>query len=118
MGNLCLGVDVPAFISEQLNLYIKLAATMMIVLSLFFYANYYIKMRGINGLGKIADFNQYCFGIYLFQQFILMFIYYKTNIPVMIGSSLLPWFGFVTAFIGSYILTFLLRKNKYCRKII
>ena len=33
----------------------------------------------------------YCFGVYIFQQFILQYIYYKTEIPQLLGPYWLPW---------------------------
>lgn len=54
----------------------------------------------------------YCFGIYLFQQFILLLLYYKTSFSVGVGPYLLPWIGFVIATITSYYLTALFLKTK------
>ena len=59
-----------------------------------------------------------CFGIYLFQQFILQFLYYKTSFSTMVGQYWLPWLGFVIALILSYILSALSLKTKYGRFLI
>ena len=53
-----------------------------------------------------------CFGIYLFQQFILQLLYYKTSFPVIVGPYWLPWCGFVIAVIVSYLLSALLLKTR------
>ncbi len=53
-----------------------------------------------------------CFGIYLFQQFILQFLYYKTDFPIIVGPYFLPWCGFIIALIVSYYLYVLLLKTK------
>lgn len=53
-----------------------------------------------------------CFGIYLFQQFVLQLLYYKTSFPTLVGPYWLPWFGFVIAAIVSYVLSALLLKTK------
>lgn len=53
-----------------------------------------------------------CFGIYLFQQFILQLLYYKTSFSVLVGPYWLPWCGFVIAAILSYILSALFMKTK------
>jgi len=53
-----------------------------------------------------------CFGIYLFQQFVLQLLYYKTNFPVIVGPYWLPWCGFVIAVVVSYLLSALLLKTK------
>lgn len=53
-----------------------------------------------------------CFGIYLFQQFILQLLYYKTSFPVLVGPYWLPWCGFVIAAIVSCLLSDLLLRTK------
>lgn len=59
-----------------------------------------------------------CFGIYLFQQFVLQVLYYKTSFPVIVGPYGLPWCGFVIATIFSYFLSELLLKTKMGRLLI
>lgn len=53
-----------------------------------------------------------CFGIYLFQQFVLQLLYYKTGFPLWVGPYWLPWCGFVIAAAVSYVLSDLLLKTK------
>ncbi len=59
-----------------------------------------------------------CFGIYLFQQFFLQLLYYKTAFPQLIGPYWLPWCGFVVAAVLSYISTDLLLHTKAGRYLI
>ena len=59
-----------------------------------------------------------CFGIYLFQQFVLMLLYYKTVFPLWVGPYWLPWLGFVIASIVSYVLSVLLLKTKIGKSLI
>ena len=59
-----------------------------------------------------------CFGIYLFQQFILQLLYYKTSFPILVGPYWLPWCGFVIATIVSFVLSTLLLKTKTGRFLI
>ena len=53
-----------------------------------------------------------CFGIYLFQQFVLQLLYYKTSFPLLVGPYWLPWCGFVIAGFVSYVFSALLLKTK------
>lgn len=53
-----------------------------------------------------------CFGIYLFQQFVLQLLYYKTDFPICVGPYWLPWCGFVIAAVVSYVLSAVLLKTK------
>lgn len=59
-----------------------------------------------------------CFGIYLFQQFILQLLYYKTTFPILVGPYWLPWCGFVIATVISYLLSNLLLRTKTGRFLI
>ena len=59
-----------------------------------------------------------CFGIYLFQQFVLQLLYYKTSFPAMVGPYWLPWYGFIIAIVVSYLLTVLLLRTTFGRALI
>lgn len=59
-----------------------------------------------------------CFGVYIFQQFILQVIYYHTPLPVMVESMFLPWGAFIVTLIGSLLLTWVIRKTTLGRKIL
>ena len=59
-----------------------------------------------------------CFGVYLLQQFILMGLYYYTELPVILGCYWLPWVGFLIALIGSLVFAWLLVKTKVGRFLI
>lgn len=52
------------------------------------------------------------FGVYLSQQFILVWLYEYTTLPSLLGCWWLPWFGFVVALFGSIIIVSLLLKTK------
>jgi hypothetical protein len=51
-------------------------------------------------------------GIYIIHQFVLKALYYCTSIPQWCGSYILPWLGFVVAFLLSVIITMIFRKTK------
>jgi len=59
-----------------------------------------------------------CFGIYLFQQFVLQLLYYKTDFPLWVGPYWLPWLGFIIALIVSYVLSVLLLRTKIGKSLI
>lgn len=59
-----------------------------------------------------------CFGIYLFQQFILQLLYYRGGFSTLMGPYWLPWFGFVITIVISYLLSTLLLKTKFGRFLI
>ena len=56
------------------------------------------------------------YGVYVFHQFILVYLYRYTSLPVEIGTYALPWFGFVVTTIISICLTLLVRQTKIGRR--
>lgn len=60
----------------------------------------------------IVEIGGYCFGVYLFQQFILHALYYHTVLPGRIGSDMLPWCGFAITLIVSILLSYIVRQTK------
>lgn len=62
--------------------------------------------------------NTICFGVYLFQQFILQVIYYKTAAPIVFGPYWLPWFGFMVTWVLSSLFSWMLVKTKVGRFIL
>ena len=86
------------------------------IFSLFFTSIKYICARQLNSV--IINLGTYCFGVYLFQQFILKALYYLTSIPSIIGSQWLPWIGFIFALALSVLLSFLFKQTYLGRKLI
>ncbi|MDL2251218.1 acyltransferase [Odoribacter sp. OttesenSCG-928-J03] len=63
-------------------------------------------------------FNQICFGVYLFQQFILQILYYKTSLPSVVGPYYLPWIGLLITLVLSILLSQIMRFTKVGRFLI
>ena len=80
--------------------------------------NYLIEGKGLSIPNWVVDLNGVCFGVYLFQQFILQILYYKTTLPSLVGPYWLPWIGLIITLIVSYILTKLTLKTKIGRELI
>ena len=51
-----------------------------------------------------------CMGVYVFQQFILQWVYYHTDMPQTVGNLALPWVGFGIALLGSLLLSHTAKK--------
>lgn len=78
-----------------------------------------IKIKNIiRGNIVIETLAIYGFGIYIFHQFILMFLYYETNIIEILGSFAAPVCGFVISFLGSLALTWISLKSKIGHQIL
>jgi peptidoglycan/LPS O-acetylase OafA/YrhL len=79
--------------------------------------NYLIEGKKLTIPQWVVELNGLCFGIYLFQQFILQILYYKTTLSSLIGPYWLPWIGLIVTLILSYLLTKLSLKTKIGRKL-
>lgn len=78
------------------------------------YSRHLARVRG-GGINNIAKFS---FSIYILQEFILRFLYYKTSFCDYIGALLYPWCGFVLTFFMSYLLSSIFNHNKISKIII
>jgi hypothetical protein len=54
---------------------------------------------------RLVNLTGMCFGVYLFQQIILMYMYYHTPLPQHVSPYALPWIGFIVAMTLSLLLT-------------
>lgn len=59
---------------------------------------------------NITWLGSYSFSIYIFQEFILRIIYYKTEITVCLHPYIIPWFGFFVTLFLSVLLSITIKK--------
>lgn len=62
--------------------------------------------------------NALCFGVYVYQQFILKYLYYSTSLPSLTGTYLLPWVGCIVTVVLSTICAYLTVKTKVGKYLI
>lgn len=60
----------------------------------------------------------YCYGVYIYQQFILQILYYKTSLPLQINIYWLPWVAAFITLVLSILLCHLTLKFKWGRFLI
>lgn len=83
----------------------------------------YIVMERIRNSGLTINrfwisLSECCFGVYLFQQFVLVYLYDYTSLPYRVNSFCLPWLCFIIALLTSIMLSWLLRQTKVSRSLI
>ena len=78
-----------------LSTFCKLLYAIVGLLVFYFWSIYYIRSKNTTLPNWLIRFNLLCFGTYLYQQFILKYLYYKTSLPVILGSYWLPIIGCV-----------------------
>ena len=100
----------------SMNNVLRLIVSFTGVVSLYSTALYYIRNHALSDW--IVRFGTCCFGVYIFQQFILKIIYYQTSIPAEVGPYWLPWLSVIITFVMSWLLTIVLRRYSLFRKIL
>ncbi len=60
----------------------------------------------------------YCYGVYIYQQFILKYLYYNTSLPNVVSEYALPWIGLGITLVLSLLLCHLTLKTKFGRYLI
>lgn len=95
----------------------KLIYSLTGVLSFYFFVIYLLrKQRTIpQWLLKI---NSCCFGVYIFHQFMLEIIYYKTSLSLQIGTYWLPWISCFMTIVFSFGIVCLLKKTPLFGKLL
>lgn len=81
-------------------------------------AMYRIKDSGLTINRFWISLSECCFGVYLFQQFVLVYLYDYTLLPFHVNYICLPWLCFFIALLTSVLVTWALRQSKIGRKLI
>ena len=80
--------------------------------------NLLLKKNILNVTPVMIKFSAYCFGVYIFQQFILKYIVYNSSLISVFGSYWLPWVAFVVTLLLSVALSWGLLRTKVGRFLI
>lgn len=88
------------------------------VMMLFITINLFLKKKQIAYISTLKKISTLCFGVYIYQQFILKYLYYHSELPLFCPSIVLPWIGFFISLIGSLLLSWLTLKTRFGRFLI
>ena len=58
---------------------------------IYSFANRDVVLRFLNGKSILVTLSGYCYGVYIYQQFILKYLYYNTQLPLLVSANWLPW---------------------------
>lgn len=67
---------------------------------------------------RLITLSGYCYGVYIYQQFILKFLYYKTSLPIVVDELMLPWIAFIITLTLSLSLCWLTLRTRIGRFLI
>lgn len=97
---------------------VRFVITVSGILALFFIVTRYTNNDGFEPEKWVIESSSLCYGVYVFHQFILLYLYYDTSLPDIFGTYWLPIVGFSITIVLSIILTKLLLKTKTGRFLI
>lgn len=88
---------------KPLSTLLKICYSSVGLLSIYSTAVFFTKKYNLNK--KIIEVGSLCFGVYIFQEFIIKYLYYYTELPLKVGYVALPWITFVITLILSLLLS-------------
>lgn len=88
------------------------------LLAVFALFNYLIERGAMRLSDRAVKLSGYCFGVYIFHQFLILLIVENPFMIGLWGTYVLPWVAFAASLAGSMLLTGLMLKTKVGRFLI
>ena len=116
-------------VKDNLNLMFKLLDIMILnlsrllmavagILCVYLITNYFIEIKKIVLSKHVLQASTICYGVYIFHQFILKYLYYFSSLPEYLGTYWLPIGGFIITILFSILFSKLTLKTKFGRFLI
>lgn len=96
----------------------RIAYSVSGVVMLFLTINLLLKKKILQLSPLLKKASALCFGVYIYQQFILKYLYYHTGLTLISPSIALPWIAFLIALISSLLFSWLTIKMRFGRFLI
>lgn len=77
-----------------------------------------VKAKDTEVSPSLIKLSECCFGVYLIQQFVLVYLYDYTTLPIKIHYLMVPWICFFIALLVSILFSYSLRQTTIGRNII
>lgn len=74
--------------------------------------------KGYSLSGWMVQLSTYCFGVYILQQFLLMLIYYRSPLPYIVSTNILPYIAILITLVGCLVMVHFFLKTKVGRFLI
>lgn len=85
---------------------------------IYSFANAESVLRFLSDKPILITLSGYCYGVYIYQQFILKILYYQTQFPFVVNAYWLPWIATVATIVLSLLLCHFTLKTKIGRFLI
>lgn len=97
---------------------ISFISTMSGIFALYLIVIHFTDNKGVIPHNWVIESSKICYGVYVFHQFILIYLYYHTFFPLIMGTYWMPIVGFLITIILSIILASLTLRTKCGRFLI
>ena len=85
---------------------------------IYSFANKQSVLHFLSNKPILITLSGYCYGVYIYQQFILKILYYQTQLPFVVNAYWLPWIATVATIVLSLLLCHFTLKTKIGRFLI
>ena len=106
------------FLHNELSVLFRMVCACIGILILMAISSQIVSKKDISQCKVLLKLSDCCFGVYIFQQFILKYIYDETAIPTFLDPYMLPWTSFPVALCASILLTMIIRCSYIGKKIL
>ncbi len=97
---------------------LRLGTALSVIYVIYSIANKPMVTAWLKDKTGLITLSGYCYGVYIYHQFILMALFYKTSLPMAINAWALPWVAFAITLATSLILCHFTLKTKFGRFLI
>lgn len=105
-------------VSVLLSRVVGIFAALSMVISVYSLANIERLKVKLKSIPILVTLNSYCYGVYIYQQFILVYLYYHINLPYFVSPGILPWIGLFITLNTSVALCYITLKTRIGRFLI
>lgn len=105
-------------VSVLLSRMVGILAALSMVISVYSLANMERLKVKLKSIPILVTLSSYCYGVYIYQQFILKYLYYQTSVSVMISPVAIPWLGFIVTLFLSLLFCRFTLKTRFGRFLI
>lgn len=114
--NINFGSDIfHKLIKTELLSVLKYFMTIFGILSLYLFVYRHTRKTDFKCSNFTIRLSSVCYGVYIFHQFILVYIYYHTSLPCLLGQFL-PWVSFILTLLISYLITIVFLRFDFGKK--
>ncbi len=97
---------------------LKMVEAIVGTMALYVTVCYHTTKTGFKPSQIVVDSSKVCYGMYVYHQFLLVFLYFYTPLYDSVNCYILPWIGFIITMLISLLFTNITLKTKVGRYLI